>query len=353
MMDDMSRSQSHSTPALAVVGSFSFDSVLTLDGRAVTGKVGGNALWSALGARAAGIAPRVLTIVGRGYPAHVLPALADAGLDVQRVVRIDEPHPVRVTFAHLPGGGRLQPVPEDLLVSFPAEVRGQFIDTTTTPEILGRGAPQDHHVPAEWLDEVDGWHLPLLPLVRHRSVVGRLRDARGYLQTDCPARSDLIGDPYGRMAPTATDIDVFLPSTSDIDVIDPGTSSHDVVARLRTVGSSTVVVKSGAEGSLVVVGDTAWRVPAHPGEPIDPTGAGDAFCGGFLVGMLRSGDHVEAAALGSAVASFAVATEDPLDLIAVDAAEVESRAAELLRRVRRADDDDTRRALASAQEGLS
>lgn len=349
----MTSSANTATPTLAVVGSFSFDSVIALDGRAITGKVGGNALWSSLGARAAGIAPRVLTVVGRGYPAHVLPSLADAGLDVEHVVRIDEAHPVRVTFAHLPGGGRLQPVPREMLAPFRPEVREQFVDTTTTPDVLRRGAPEGIHVPPGWLDEVDGWHLPLLPLMRHRSVVERLRSARGYLQSDCPARSDLIGDPYGRMQETASDIDVFLPSTSDVDVIDPGASSDDVVAHLRSVGSTVIVLKSGADGSLVVVGETAWRVPAFADEPIDPTGAGDAFCGGFLVGMMRSGDLVEAAALGSAVASFAVATEDPLDLISVDPAEVQRRAVHLRRRARRADRDDMRRALASAGGGSS
>jgi sugar/nucleoside kinase (ribokinase family) len=51
---------------------------------------------------------------------------------------------------------------------------------------------------------------------------------------------------------------------------------------------------------------------------VDTTGAGDAFCGGALVGYSRTGDPVEALLHGAVSASFAVAARGPTALIEAD-----------------------------------
>jgi ribokinase len=314
--------------SLGVVGALSLDSVIGQDGRPLVGKTGGNALWSSLAAWLCGARPRVVSVVGSDYPTEVVERIAAAGIDTSAVTRIDRAHPVRVTFAHLPGGGRLQPVPAELLAGFAPEVRAAFVDTTGQPDVLPLGTPEPSAVPAAWLDEVDSWHLPLAPLHRHRALVGALAGAAGRLQSDCPARSDLLGDPIGRLAPTLGRLDTFLPSTSDLDVVCPGRPWPGVLAALRAAGARQLVLKAGPAGSFVLPeGDAVWRVPAVPVEVVDPTGAGDAFCGGFAAALARTGDPVTAAAWGAAVASVAVGVTDPLALLDVDPAQVAARAA--------------------------
>jgi 1D-myo-inositol 3-kinase len=56
---------------------------------------------------------------------------------------------------------------------------------------------------------------------------------------------------------------------------------------------------------LVVRGRTTW-VGVHPARQVDPTGAGDVFAAGFLLGLARGEEPVEAARLGSAAASIVV-----------------------------------------------
>ena len=259
-------------PVLAVAGSFSIDSILAPDGRPVVGKVGGNALWSSLGALICGLAPRVLAIVGNDYPGHVLDILSNAGLDTRSIKKIDRPHPVRVTFAHPPDGSRIQPVPDHMIRQLPEDVQAAFVDTTSRPDILPLGAPTAKDVPAEWLAEADFWHLPLLPLHRHRELVAHLGGASGYLQSDCPARSDLTDNPFAKLSETLGALDVFLPSTSDFDVIAPSASIPDILQKLTETGARTIVLKAGADGVFVKAGDALWRVPAYPGSPVDPTG---------------------------------------------------------------------------------
>lgn len=317
---------SSSSPTIAICGSFSFDSVVGTDGVVLTGKVGGNALWSSAGALLAGAAPRVVTIIGADYPEHVLPRLAQSGIDVSAVTRMDGAHPVRLTFLHRPDGSRVQPVPASAIAHLDEATRAMFVDTTTDPSRLRLGAPTPDQVPERWLDEVDLWHLPLLPWPRHVGLVRLLASARGALHADCPARSDLLDAPYARLSQTLSDIDVFLPSTSDFDVIDPGADLPAIVAGLQGAGVGTLVVKSGADGTVVVDRGDMWHVPAYDDAPVDPTGAGDAFCGGFLAGRAAGLDLVDAAALGAATASFAIAVTDPLALLDIDVSRVRHRA---------------------------
>ncbi len=68
-----------------------------------------------------------------------------------------------------------------------------------------------------------------------------------------------------------------------------------------------VALTRGSQGVQVFVyGKEPVAVPVIPVEVVDPTGAGDAFAAGFLTEWVRSGDAVEAARAGIAVAARAV-----------------------------------------------
>ena len=101
---------------------------------------------------------------------------------------------------------------------------------------------------------------------------------------------------------------------------------------IRERGPRRVIVKEGAKGALLFDGDSAFRCPAYPvPRVVDPTGAGDAFAGGFaghLAGMGRcTGDALrEALVHGSVMGSFAVESFSLDRLRDLDAREVAKRA---------------------------
>jgi sugar/nucleoside kinase (ribokinase family) len=78
------------------------------------------------------------------------------------------------------------------------------------------------------------------------------------------------------------------------------------------MGPHTVVVKKGEHGALMVTGDSFFSAPAFPCESVfDPTGAGDAFAGGFMGHLARSGDigasnMRRAVIFGTVLASYCV-----------------------------------------------
>ncbi len=92
-----------------------------------------------------------------------------------------------------------------------------------------------------------------------------------------------------------------------------GTHNLYVAARkILDLGPRAVVIKKGEHGALLVWSDGIFLAPAYPLEDVvDPTGAGDAFAGGFL-GYLSSSQDLSYEGIkramihGSVVASCTV-----------------------------------------------
>lgn len=96
-------------------------------------------------------------------------------------------------------------------------------------------------------------------------------------------------------------------------------------------GPSRVVIKQGEYGALLLEAGRAFYVPAFPLEEVfDPTGAGDAFAGGFM-GYISSTDVTtsdnlrRAMVYGSAMGSYAVERFGILGFDHVTRADVEGR----------------------------
>ncbi len=85
------------------------------------------------------------------------------------------------------------------------------------------------------------------------------------------------------------------------------TGLHDPAEVAAALPFETVVLTQGMAGVIVDHAGEQFAVPAVPAEVVDPTGAGDAFCAGFLEAWLRTGDLRVAASAGTEVASRAVA----------------------------------------------
>src|SRR3990172_5812945 len=105
-------------------------------------------------------------------------------------------------------------------------------------------------------------------------------------------------------------LDAFLPSQAEArSFFEPRPPTlWEMAEGLAAMGCRFVVLKSGGEGQFAydAVAGRRWHLPAYPARVQDVTGAGDAFCGGFLVGLVETGDLVEACLRGSVSASLAI-----------------------------------------------
>lgn len=117
-------------------------------------------------------------------------------------------------------------------------------------------------------------------------------------------------------------VTAFLPSLEELSNLFWG-ETYDVWEMAEAVsmyGCEYVVVKCGARGQLLY--DTnnkrRWEIPAYPARLADPTGAGDAFCGGFLAGYCKDYDPLEGVLYGNVSASLKVEGSGafyPLDVL--------------------------------------
>jgi ribokinase len=69
------------------------------------------------------------------------------------------------------------------------------------------------------------------------------------------------------------------------------------------LGAEIVAVKLGKKGCYITDGKESHLVEAYKVEAMDTTGAGDAFCAGFLYGLIKGKDLYECGRLGNFVAS--------------------------------------------------
>ena len=92
-------------------------------------------------------------------------------------------------------------------------------------------------------------------------------------------------------------------------------SEHNLLRAAKHIfkmGPSTLVVKRGEYGAMMVDARGVFCVPAFPlEEPHDPTGAGDSFAGGFMGYLAGAGSKTDAAlrramVYGSVMGSFTV-----------------------------------------------
>ena len=83
--------------------------------------------------------------------------------------------------------------------------------------------------------------------------------------------------------------------------------ADSIVQRLLQLGIQGLVLKMGAQGAMVAGNDGAIStISAFEVEAVDTTAAGDAFNGGFAVGLMKGLSPIESARFASAVAAISV-----------------------------------------------
>lgn len=107
-------------------------------------------------------------------------------------------------------------------------------------------------------------------------------------------------------------VDVLVPNRSELSELSGSGAVvgndevADVARGLRPQGPTVVTL--GSDGAVLVEGALTRRFQAFAVEAIDPTGAGDAFCGALALSLSR-GDGLEEAVLFSSAAGAASVTQ--------------------------------------------
>ena len=109
-------------------------------------------------------------------------------------------------------------------------------------------------------------------------------------------------------------VDVVALNDAEVRMLTEEPNLARAARRLRELGPRVALVKQGPYGACMFTEEGYFSIPAYPLETVlDPTGAGDAFAGGFFGFVESTGDAElsertlrSAAVYGSTMASFVV-----------------------------------------------
>ena len=290
---------------LLVLGCFTIDDVVLPDGTTSTSQCGGNAVYGALGAAIwrsrIGMAARM----GPDFPVAHVRELERAGLELHLV-------PVAAPSIH----NWIRYGSDDVRGMGIWDDSGSHADQSIRP---GELPPT--------LEHVDACHVAPMPLAIQVELVRHLRRAGVRLVSLDPHDEHVAGNEDELLA-LLGEVDLFLPSRAEARLLYGHDDPEAAVRSFVAAGPTAAVIKLGPEGSIVCGPDgVAHQVPAVPARVVDPTGAGDTYCGGFLAAYSRQPDAVAAGRHGAVSASFAVEVRGALGLADVDRAEAERRLA--------------------------
>jgi len=132
----------------------------------------------------------------------------------------------------------------------------------------------------------------------------------------------------GALLELARQADLVTPDWPAASALAGADDPADVLRFWAALGPRAVAIRSGARGSYVWDGERrqAWHIPALPVQVIDPTGAGNAYGGGWCVGWHHTHDARRAGCHATVAAAIMVSHEGMPDLDAP----TRQRAAELL-----------------------
>lgn len=269
-------------PAYISVGGIIIDDIVFPDGRTAMGILGGGVTHSAAGMVIWGQRPGLVTVVGRELPENVrLRLLRD--FDVQGLQRLDIPQ-ARAWQLFEWDGRRTEIFRVDEVEPFVIGPRPEALPPTY------RGARGAHLLRD---DEVSPW-CEMLP------------------------GTTLLWEPNQHFM-TPENASTFRAALPLVDIVSPNWLEAqtiygfgDPVALVRAMlddGANVAALRMGEQGSIAGrQGEPdLLRVPAVPvPQIVDQTGAGNTYCGGFLVGWCETGDLAEAACCGAVAASFAL-----------------------------------------------
>jgi len=269
--------------SLLVVGSVALDSVQTPFGSTADALGGSAVFFAAAGALLHPV--QLVGVIGSDYPEGKLQQLAKRGIDLTGLTRADgESFRWKGRYSY------------DLQNRETLETRlGVFADFQPTIPAAFRDAQY------VFLGNIDPeLQLRVLDQVRQPKLVA------------CDTMNYWIQSKLDVVLELLRHVDVLMVNDAEARQISGDWNIYRAARWILERGPSQVVIKQGEYGAVLMSDHTLFYVPAYPLEEIfDPTGAGDAFAGGFMAHLARTADldplNVRRAMVyGSAMGSFAV-----------------------------------------------
>ena len=294
--------------SVLVVGSVALDYLETPFGK-MEQALGGSATFISIAASYLTRAVRFVGIVGGDFPQAHIDFLMSRGIELDGLVRVEDGK----TFSW---GGR-----------YHADMNNR--DTLYTE--LGVFETFNPVIPDQWKNS-DYVVLGNIHPSLQSHVLDQIEDPKLVI---CDTMNLWIDISYDELLATIARVDVLILNDQEAKMLTKQDNIFSAGRRLLRMGPTTIVIKKGEHGAVLMQDENVFLAPAFPLETIiDPTGAGDTFAGGFVGCLARADDTgfpemKKAVMYGTALASFCVQefSVDALRRLTLD--QVEDRYARL------------------------
>jgi sugar/nucleoside kinase (ribokinase family) len=310
------------TPRFLITGRLSRDFILLPSGKTLLDVPGGNVLYTSVGMMVwdPAAAPSILARVGEDFPQRWLADFARWGIDTRGVRVLPEAMDLRYFAAFTDWNtfylddpvvhfSRLNlPFPKVLL---DYQTPNSNLDSRTRlkPYSLRQG-----DIASDLLDALFA-HLCPVDYLTHNLMPAILRQAEFTTITLDPSPGYMNPTFWDDIPSIITGLTAFLPSEEEIRFLFQGRSTDlwEMAEALASYGCEIIVIKRSENGQLVydAASHSRWEIPPYPARMVNPMGAGDAFCGGFLAGYHKSYEPLQAALYGNISASLVVEGDPP------------------------------------------
>lgn len=304
-----------------IAGQLNRDYILPISGPPQIDVLGGNVVYAAVGLRFWSQICGIIAKVGQDFPVEWLEPLDQKGLDLSGIKTLPDLLDSRRFMAHSDAKTTHYKNP----VQHFAERELNF-----PPGLLGYQPQQLEHrngakptktliqisdIPKYYLD-ASALHICPIDFSSHMNLPSLFRQGQ--------ANTITIASHPGYMSPTfwqeipkmLSEITAFITTELEIRSLFQGrqTALWDMAAILADYGAELIIIHTDDKGVYLFdrAAEKRWVIPNYQANVINPTGAYDAFAGGFLVGYRETYDPLEAALMGNVAASFVIEGNDPL-----------------------------------------
>lgn len=167
-----------------------------------------------------------------------------------------------------------------------------------------------------WLHIMGSSHYNAGAIHAARAATQEARRKGCKISFDPNIRPELTGPPEVQQAlrETLGTCDLFLPGEADLRFFHPNLASEEIIRQMLDRPSlEAVVLKRGAAGSRYVSRKQRIEARAFEVTEVDPTGAGDCFCGTFLASLVRGMSVQQALVRANAAGAMAVLKRGPME----------------------------------------
>lgn len=273
---------------VTVVGHFAIDTIRLLSRSSPFVVLGGSVTYVSLVAKRLDATVSVISKVGEDFPEAYMWLLQEEGINLSGVTKLANKQTTRFELGYS----------KDLTNrTLKLKSKAPRINVSDLPSSLQAKAV---HV------------APIVGEISYK-VVEKLRSCAEVLSLDPQGLLRSV-DKAGNVTPRSRIdkrlfnlINIYKSSLDEITYLTGQPDLNSAVNAIHDFGVKTVIVTLGHKGAVLSVEKTFYTIPPYNSRVVvDPTGAGDAFIGGFLTEYIRQKDALWCACVGSAAASLVI-----------------------------------------------